>query len=102
MEWLRGSSSKTSAKLCQSAASDTTFRSGRLFELSVEVWRLLIRQSWLTGFLTRDMKQGAGKMMVSGVIFNVYSVSSAGQEFLDNPKELLLPIVEIPCPNAIQ
>ena len=46
---------------------------------------MLIRQAWLTDLLTRGMKQGAGRMMVSVVIFNVYSLSSAGQEFLDNP-----------------
>lgn len=86
MEWLRGSSSKTSAKLHQSAASDKTFGSEKLFKLSVEVWRLLIHQAWLTVFFTRDMKLGAGKMMASGVIFDVYRVSSAGQEFLDNQK----------------
>ena len=88
---MRGSSSKTSIKLRQNTASDETFGSGRQFELSAEAWRLLIRQAWLTGLLTRDMKQGAGKMMVTRVIYNVYSLSSAGQEFLDDPKELLLP-----------
>lgn len=91
MEWLRGSSSKTSTKLRQNVASDKTFGSGRQFELSVEAWRLLIRQAWLSGLLARDMKQGAGKMMAGGVIYNVYCISSAGKDFLDNPKELLFP-----------
>ena len=98
MEWLRGSSSKTSTKLRQNAVSDSTFGSGRHLELSAEAWRLLIRQAWLTGFLNRDMKQGVGKMMTSGVIFNVYSLSLAGMEFLDNPKELMLPTMDIKSP----
>ena len=37
-------------------------------------------------------------MMASGVIYNVYCLSSAGQEFLDDPKELLLPSIGFKSP----
>ena len=82
--------------------SDATFGSGRQFELSVDEWRVLIRQAWLSGLLERTMKQGMGRMMASGVIFNVYSISSAGIEFLDNPKELMLPSMDLCPPTQVK
>ena len=101
VEWIRGSSSKTSTLLRQSASSSATFGSGRNFGLSAKAWKILIQQAWLSGFLHRDMKRGVGKMLSSGVIFNVYSISSVGEEFLENPKELMLPIMDAKPPTKV-
>ena len=40
--------------------------------------------------------------MASGVIFNVYSISSAGIEFLDNPKKLTLPSMDLRSPTQVK
>ena len=70
-----------------------TFGAGQRLGYSTESWRALIRQAWLYGLLNREMKRGVGARMVNGVIFNVYTITNEGIEFLTNPREILLPAI---------
>ena len=52
------------------------------------------RQAWVMGLLERQMRVGKGHNLVNKMVYNVYSLSSAGCTFLQNPHELKLPSVE--------
>ena len=81
------------------ASSQDSFGSGQLFRHSMETWRGLIRQAWLSGLLNRQMKRGIGTRMVNGVIFNVYDITNEGITFLTKPREILLSTDEPESPE---
>lgn len=73
--------------------NSTSIGAGAIFHLSETAWRIRILQTWLLGFLTRTMSLGHGHGRLTTIVFNTYSVSNAGQQFLDSES---LPSVALP------
>ncbi len=65
-----------------------------ILELSVESWRVRIRQAWLLGFLDRSMNLGKGQNLVGHMVFNVFTINEVGMAFLEDPHAVSLPAVK--------
>ena len=62
--------------------------------LSVESWRTRIGQTWLLGFINREMSLGKGQNLVGHMAFNVFTINSPGMTFLQNPHKVSLPPIK--------
>lgn len=73
----------------------TSLGAGAIFHLSETAWRIRILQTWLLGFLSRTMSLGHGHGRLTSIVFNTYSVTDAGQQFLDSEslRSVVLPPV---------
>ena len=62
-------------------------------ELSVESWRIRIRQAWLLGFLDHSMSLGKGQDLVGHMVFNAFTITEVGMAFLEDAHSVSLPTV---------
>jgi len=74
--------------------SSATLGIGIEFHLSEFSWRIRIRQAWLSGLLDRNMQIGHGEGRISSLVFNSYTLSKDGEQFLQSPTSLELPVIE--------
>ncbi len=65
-----------------------------IHELSLESWRIRIRQAWLLGFLDRNMSLGKGQNLVGHMVFNTFTINEVGMAFLEDPRSVSLPTVQ--------
>ena len=82
-ELLRGS------KLASLPSS--MFGEGSALGLSLDAWRVRIRQVWMSGLLEREMKLGKGHNLLGQMVCNTFLLSEAGQAFRENPHPFNLP-----------
>ena len=89
-EWIRGSKDKEIEKLHEITAS-ASFGIGSSLQHSIDSWRALVKQSWLSGLLDRDMRLAKGHNKLGGLVINTYHINHRGRDFLDSPTPLGLP-----------
>ena len=92
-------------KVRNSDSSLQTFGCGTELNHSNEEWRVLIRQAWLKGFLSRLLAIGSGHNMMNDIAFATYTVADTGIALLKNVElqEVLLPKVNkklVPATNT--
>lgn len=56
-------------------------------------WRLRIWQAWLLGYLERDMHIGTCQGRVTPIVFNTFSLTTSGLDFLSSAHDVLLPVI---------
>ena len=83
MEWIKGSDNKQVKKF---ASDDSVYGTGAMLEFSTATWHTLIQQAWLTGLLHRTMQIGRGHSRISSMVFNTYSLSETGENYIQAPQ----------------
>lgn len=93
---IRGSKRATNVSY-----SSSVFGKGGEFKLSIDAWRDRVRQTWILGLIGRDMRLGKGHNRLGDMVYNSYTLASAGEAFLENPHVIELPDVSaISHPNT--
>lgn len=59
----------------------------------MEAWRERIRQAWILGLVDREMAIGKGHNLLGDMVYNTFTLTSSGQQFLENPYSIQLPVV---------
>ena len=72
---------------------------GASFCLSETAWRIRILQAWLHGLLERTTTLGHGHGRMTEIVFNTYSITEAGKDFLASEP---LPSVALPLTRPKQ
>ena len=86
---LRGS--KTASK---APCFSSQFGEGSTLGLSLDTWRACVRQAWILGLLEREMKLGKGHNLLGQMVYNSFTLSGAGNTFLEDPHPLILPVLD--------
>lgn len=68
----------------------TSLGTGASFNLSETAWRARILQAWLLGYLLRSTTLGRGHGRMTEIVFNTYTITEAGSEFMRS--DPLLPV----------
>lgn len=91
--WIRGSGDISVTKFKKS--SSETHGCGRKCTISLDAWRMLIRQTWLLGYIDRTLVVGGGINMISSLVFAKYSITELGRELLRGNEDEIIELPEI-------
>lgn len=74
----------------------TALGAGASLGLSEASWKIRVLQAWLHGFLERTASIGRGHGRMTEIVFNCYSMTEAGKDFLSTEPlpSVLLPTVK--------